>query len=426
MTPEPTNKDELTSPQASNSQESKTPAKNSLAQHFIQGIREILSIAFWFYVIMKVFVFDLDLYVVTNYFPEATWLIDYKFFILMGVLAVVWAVTKSKNILLWSAHILFYPLIVIFWKIPYFIFAQKSWNLAFAVMNSVISFFESFKYNFIISALLLCSIAILAASSNTYTLWSSVIILLAVLLTVYIQRFLSAFKPSSIFAAYISLFAGIRKHGTKAFALDSTLKGIPITTYDQSQWTKRSTNLQVSVLFNRVCLFSAKKLRDYQNSGFNVASGVVTTLILILLTVVCFAFITYALYKIDPHFYNAPIIPSFFTFIYYSFNNLLFNQIPEMVPASPYSQLLSMVESFFALLLVAVFTSIVLPIRSQRYSSELNETISRIKEEGDSMEVFIRDEYNLQNIEDALLELQRVKAQMVSVLYQISEGLKDK
>lgn len=423
--PENPIKDSPASPPADDSQKPQSPTKKTLAQYIAQGIREILSVTFWLYALTKIFVFDLDLYIVSQHFPETAWLINYKFFILIGVLAATWAVTKSQNILAWSAYILFYPIIVIFWKVPFFIFTMKSWNLAFAVINAVISFFRSFKYNFITSALLLCSFAILGASSNLYALYIAVASVVTILLTIYIHRFISTFKPSSIFQAYTKIFSGIRKHGTTSFALDSALKGIPIARYDQSQLTKWSTNLQLSVLFNRVCLFSAKKLRDYQNSGFNLASGVLTTLILILITVLGFAFTNYGIYKIDSHFFTAPATPSFFVFIYYSFNNLFFNQIPEIVPTSPISQSLSMVENLFAFLLGAIFLSIVLPIRNQRYSEELNQTISNIREQGDSMEHFIRDEYNISTIEDALMELQRAKANMVTVLYQISDGLKD-
>jgi hypothetical protein len=343
----------------------------------------------------------------------------------MGILAALWAVTKSQNILIWCAYILFYPIIVIFWKVPVFIFKKKSWNLAFAVINAAISFFNSVKYNFITLALLLCSGTFLAASSNTYVLSIATVSIITILLAIYIHRFISAFKLSSIFQAYTKIFSSIRKQGTSSFALDSALKGIPITSYDQAQLTKRTTNLQTSVLFNRVCLFSAKRLRDYQSSGLNLASGVVTTIILIFITVFCFAFANYGVYKIDSHLFIAPTTPSFFTFVYYSFSNLLFNQIPELVPTSPTSQLISMVESFFALLLVAIFISIVLPFKNQRYSEELTETIRKIKEEGDSMEVFIRDEYDISNIEDALLELQRAKGSMVTILFQISESLKE-
>ena len=36
---------------------------------------------FWFYLITKVFFFDIDNYIISKYFPTAEWLIQYKFFI---------------------------------------------------------------------------------------------------------------------------------------------------------------------------------------------------------------------------------------------------------------------------------------------------------------------------------------------------------
>lgn len=184
------------------------------------------------------------------------------------------------------------------------------------------------------------------------------------------------------------------------------------------------TNLQTSVLFNRVCLFAAKKLRDYQNSGLNVVSYVLTILLLVALTIFSFAAINFGLYKIDPGMFAVAGIPNFFTFFYYSFNNLLFNSIQEITPVTPISQSVSMIESFFALFLVAIFISLLLSVRSQRHADELNEVIKGIEEQGTDMEGFIKDEYRINSIEDAMAELDKLKAGTAKLLYKITESIK--
>ena len=109
------------------------------------------------------------------------------------------------------------------------------------------------------------------------------------------------FKPSSIFQVHIKLFTGIREQGNKSFfILDDGIKSLPLGSLDRGQQEKRTSNLQMAVLFNRACLFTAKKLQDYQNSGLGTISGILTILLLILLTIVSFAAINYGLYKTDP------------------------------------------------------------------------------------------------------------------------------
>jgi len=83
-----------------------------------------------------------------------------------------------------------------------------------------------------------------------------------------------------------------------------------------------------------------------------------------------------------------------------------------------------MAESFFALFLVVIFVSLLLSVRSQRHSEELNEVIKGIEEQGTEMEGFIKDEYRINSIEDALMELQKLKAGMAKFLYKITESIK--
>lgn len=391
-----------------------------------KAVREILAISFWFYVFIKLFVFDFDVYLATKFLPEYVWFLDLKFFILIGLIAIVWLFTKNKHIGLWFAFIISYPLILAFWRIPVFLYKQESWILAFALINAIISFFRSIRFIFIGSSFFLVSVAIVISSSNKSLLWLANGIILALLLLAYVHRFVLVFRPSSIFQVHIKLFTGIREHGKKTFfVLDESIKSLPVASLDKGQLEKRTSNLQLSVLFNRTCLFTARKLRDYQNSGLNTISGILTVLLLILLTIVSFAAINYALYKIDPGLFEVSVSQAgFFIFFYYSFNNLLFNSIKEVVPIMPISQAASMAESFLAFFLVVIFVSIILSVRSQRYSEELNQAIDRIENEGMDMERFIRTEYSVGGIDDAILELEKVKATFISFIFKISKNIK--
>src|SRR5207237_4217836 len=96
---------------------------------------------------------------------------------------------------------------------------------------------------------------------------------------------------------------------------------------DQKQLDKRTTNLQMSVMFNRVCLFAAKKLRQYQTSGFHAISGIVTILLLFVLTMFVFGAINYGLHKIDSSLFDLSTPATLFIFVYYIFNTLIFTSI---------------------------------------------------------------------------------------------------
>jgi glucan phosphoethanolaminetransferase (alkaline phosphatase superfamily) len=207
------------------------------------------------------------------------------------------------------------------------------------------------------------------------------------------------------------------------YALDESIARLAIESMDQMQVEKWTTNVQSFVLYNRICLFVAKRLRLYQDSGLNIVSSIIAILLLVVFTVLSFALVNFGLFKINPHFFSSSIVPTFFNFFYYSFNVLLFNPIQDIVATTPTSQVISMTESFFALFLVAIFVSLVLSVRSQKDANELNDLIKDLNEEGTKMEGYIREKYKFNNVEEAMEALQKLKASFTGFIYKITEGI---
>ena len=206
--------------------------------------------------------------------------------------------------------------------------------------------------------------------------------------------------------------------------LDDVVRDLPLESWSTDQLKSRTSKLEMTVLFNRVCLFSAKRLREYQNSAYSIVPAILSILTLVLATTISFAAANFALFKIDPAFYEAKPDPNFFTFFYYSFNNLLFNSIREISPISAQAQVMSMLESFFALFLITIFVSLALSVRNQRASDELGAAIDSIEADGRHMEVFIKNEYRVSSIDDAMAELERLEAGLARLLSYITQGIK--
>jgi len=218
-------------------------------------------------------------------------------------------------------------------------------------------------------------------------------------------------------------FAGKNVRSNPVAEMDESVTVLSIEDMDENQIKKWIANVEQLVLFNRICIFTAQKLKSYQDSGFNVISSIFVVLFLVLYTVFTFAIINFGLFKIDDHYYAFSNTPSFFTFFYYSFNVLLFNQIQEIASITPVSQIASMIESFYALFLMAIFVSLMFSVRSQRVTDDLNAVIKQLMEEGSQVEGFIRDTYKLESIADAMQALQKLKASLIDFLYKITEVL---
>ena len=164
-------------------------------------------------------------------------------------------------------------------------------------------------------------------------------------------------------------------------------------------------------------------MRIYQNSGLNLISYVLTIILLLFFTVISFALIYFGISRVNPSVFNAPN-PIFFNFLYFSFNNLLFNSISEVSARLPLTQGVLMVQQLFSFFLGVIFVSIILSVRNQRYSEELTSVINSIEKEGAAMESFIKDEYKVNSIEAAMVELEKLKASFFKLIYQLTNYIK--
>jgi hypothetical protein len=376
---------------------------------------ETIAISFWIYVITKLFVYDIDMLLVNTYFPNAAWIINYKFFILLGLTIIILLIFRTKSLLLYGFYVLGYPFILLFWTIPKLSLKNNRFILIFSLVNSIVSFFRSFKYNFIVSASWMISVAVVLSSDNNNILTFSSVVLFALLVLNYINRFILIFRPTTL-SVYKNIFSSTCKYLTTSQKLDNNIRILPVTELNDEQLKLWTTNLQMSVMVNRIFLLSAKMLRRYQDSGITIASGIITTIFLVVVTTITFAVINLALFKCDRAFFDMTETPTLFTFLHYSFKAMLFTTIRELTPITRLSESVSMAENFFALVLIAIFASQLISVKSQRLATELNQVIASIEAEGRFIESFIRSEYKIDTIDAALAELERLKASLMRFL----------
>lgn len=198
--------------------------KKTVRMKMFKVVRELCTTFFWIYVLVKLFVFDIDYYLMEKIFPNHMYILNYKFIIIIGIIAVFWLFMKNKKVIPFILYIVFFPIILFLWKIPYFIFRQKSWTVAIAFINSIISFFINIKFNFIASVLYITSLFMILIFSNTIILWLCIIILSCILLIIYVQSLISIFVSSRVHRFYFNFLNLAKKNKYKALRLDEELK----------------------------------------------------------------------------------------------------------------------------------------------------------------------------------------------------------
>ena len=383
----------------------------------------LVSIAFWIYTTIKLFVFDFDLYLIHQISPNFVWLTQLRFVFLLGVIGLLFLLSRTQTAISILLYILLYPFILALWKLPIFIFKQKSWTLAFAIANSLISFFQNIRRSTIKAAIFFISSALIFVSTNPYLLTGAACFLVALLLLNYITKFIAVFRRSKLVHIYTTVLNAWRESISKTNRLDEKIRNLPVSSLSSDQLKLWSSSLEAQVLFNRVCLFAARKLHNYQKSGINVISGVVTTLALFAMTILIFAIVDLGAYKANPQMFSTANAPTFFEFFYYSFKTFFVSSTKEIEAIGPLSQALAMAESFCLLLLGSIFTALMISVRSQRYSEDLDLAIAAIEDQGKVMEQNIIKEFRILTIDEALSELDRAGAGMIRVLDWFSRNM---
>ena len=397
--------------------------KPSLLSRVGSFVTEVVAIVVWLYVLIELFVFDIDQVFRSSLPPSYSWIVDFKFVLIFAAAALI--ATFARRWRSWSklTYIALYPLIVVFWRVPFLILRQRSWPLAIAFINAVASFFGSIRYNLLVGAIFLASASIVLFSKNNALIWVSITALFLLITLAYGRRLISVFKRPQVFKIY-EKFAGLMpKIRTSTCKLDDTIKDLPYDQLSAEQAEKWKSNLQSSFVLSRVCLFAARKLRNYSTSGYGKISSAFICVFLTAATIMVFGLINLGLYKIDSTFFRATEVPMRFTFFHYSFNRMFFSSISELEPAKPLAKSIYDGEALFAFFLLVIFVSLLLSARAERQTEELNRAIETLEQESRAMDSAILVEYRFESVDGALAALEKIQTGATSFLQILSRNL---
>jgi hypothetical protein len=376
----------------------------------------LVAVFAWFYAITKLFMIDIDVYLVKSINPNLLWILDYKFFAFVAFAAVSLLFASKMRIVFSVLFISFYPIVIIFY-VAYYIFKSRNWMVMVAIFNTIVSAFSNFRLRFFLFALTVISFACIYASLDQRVLAAAAGTLIALNFVEYTLAITSAFKTSKVTKFYNKIpdwGASAIKHA----ATNEQLKGVALTNMTSTQLTLYRSNLQSALLANKACLFSATILREYKKSGFPTISGAVATLGLFIFTVISFAAINYAVFAIDidAYSYEKGAFPSAFTFFHYSFNNMIFSSIKELSPVADSSYAIEITQRALFIFLSIVFVSLLVTTQRQKFTEELDEVIARIKRSGAEMEDYIYHQFGVATWDDALTEIRKMEASFVELL----------
>ena len=383
-------------------------------------ILNLLASIIWIYSVTTLFVYNIDGALIEFLGLNSTSYLIYKLPVILVSIIFISIVFSKKIIAKWLTFILLYPFILIFWIIPKFLFEGRRYSLGFFLVNAIITFLKNIRFNALILSGYAVGYLLAFEIESKVLLWCSILLLSILLLISYGRQIVFMFKPSSFIYNYKDFLKSVSDSLTEQFKPDNDLTGIAISNFNSTQLTAWSTRLGTNVIFSRFLLFSARRLKDYQESGFRAMSNLFVTFKLILLTTLTFSAINIALYKIDMSAFSTTGNLNIFTFMYYSFRTLVFSSILEITPIKLASEFVSVCENFSAIFITVTFMSLIIPAREQRYTRELQDIVSTFEEENRRTESAIKKNFNISDMEQAIDELKKANYAMIRLILYLS------
>jgi hypothetical protein len=107
---------------------------------------DVAAAVVWLLGLIKVFVYDIDRELLNAIGHGAGGLIAYRAFVYILILVVGVAVFRGTAVVV-AAYVLFFPVLLFIWKVPGFFINRRSFMLALAAIQALVTFASGFRYN---------------------------------------------------------------------------------------------------------------------------------------------------------------------------------------------------------------------------------------------------------------------------------------
>lgn len=365
---------------------------SSKKDNVIRLLRQPLALIIWFYIIVKLFIFDIDIYFTKLILPE-TDLIKYKFVLIILASAVSLLIMGSKQFSITLLYILTYPLILIGWKLPKKLYGSTA-NVIFTFIGSVILTIKSGKAWFISTAFfIVASAAIFGDFGKTSTV-IAMSFLFALLCKHLYGRFANAFRPENILSRinkFLKLEWATNREKTVLQDFRDSTKYPP----DSDAFIKKRTETIANlILYNNLFKLIAYKLKDFHESRIIVVYSILRLVYTFIITVVIFALEYFSLQRIMPDSFVTKGSQTFFAYLYFSFNAIRGSNVIDVIPSSSAAKMLTSVETVFGMLILIILFFFFTTVMRQKYEEELKELIEALESESVHLRTMLMSEFS--------------------------------
>jgi len=387
----------LSSSVVENSERQKSPLSWVTERWFWTALNVVAPLL-WLYVMLKLFVADLDRWIVSEVSPSLLWILDYRFFILLTFATLIVLITRRWKIAVSLLYIWLFPLILLVWKVPGLYYRRRSWNLVIGTLQVLWSLGQSLRFAFgATTAFALATLAI-ALDGPNWLLWGAVVTLLILWAWLVFRAVVYAIVPSK-FVNYQQKILGNILDSDRAWtiaALPPAAKSAAVTRLHKTQIDQVVSTASMGLALYAASVLWAENLDRYRKSGTSVIFSAFAVVALVAQAVVIFAIVNLGIYRINESEFAYSERPQPATFVRYALTSLYAGEIEALRPAGTAATLVNVFAGFSCTVIVLVLVvSVIFSLKQTRDDRVAEESIKAMRDKADTFAEKLMGEYRL-------------------------------
>lgn len=384
-------------------------------------VGNFIAIPIWLYAITQTFIFNVDQYVKTVTPSIVHEIVDYKilFFVLLTFITVI-SFKKYAFVIL---YVFFYPIILIFWKIPVIIYKFKSWLLALSVMEIITDLISNFKQKVIIFTLSITAL-VLATTTADLLLYTSIGASMIAITWMVFGNLKSSLSRGGFLSRQTKVISFINnsKFIKDMTLIDAAVKSskVELTTEQKGQVLVRA---QMAVGFHRLLLFWAYQLEKYSSSKVGSLLNWFRFALLVATVSILLTVINFSLYKVDHSLFEVEVSDSAIAFLYYSITSLYFAEVNSIQAGSTLALAVKLGSGIIG---VGILGSLIVNLwnsKDQRDQENIKRAVKDIRQAGSDFEKSIQSEYTVESIDQLLEKLLRIGVSFSGILVKLTDQI---
>ncbi|MFJ2620153.1 hypothetical protein [Glutamicibacter sp. NPDC087344] len=334
-------------------------------------VLDVSASVVWSFIVVKLFIGDLDRVMLAVIAPQAVWILDFRWLLVLVLTALLLLLFNSRKLGLSLAYIIGFPLVLLCWKLPKFLIKKRSSLLVVGLAGIVTSIGSRVRLFTI--ALAIASLSGFMISSTEIPWVIAGVIGMAITLiwwltitAIDLVRSTAFIRTQKKFIDWVLQSRIIDKVPTPTLP-----NRITIQSWTVEDATKFRDSAGYHVLITRVLQFWAGCLDQYRRGPSVVVLNIMAAVGLSFQVILAFTFINLGVYTFAPDQFFCAATPNLWTFVYYSAAGTYFGEIGALVPVGVFAIVSKLANGILGVVVAGtVIISITLNYRSVRAEAD--------------------------------------------------------